>query len=196
MKYLPLNPEIFIQNRKRFAKELLSNSIAIFVSNDEVPSNGDALYSFRQNSDLFWLSGIWQEDSMVILFPDHPDVRYREVLVLVRPNEVKEKWDGRRLRAEEGRQISGISTVIWEDAIGSLLQQWIHIADSIYLDSNEHDRRGGPMATREYRYIREMQERYPLHGYRRSARLLQDLRGIKTSAEVELMQEAADITGE
>jgi Xaa-Pro aminopeptidase len=114
---------------------------------------------------------------------------------LVRPIELKEKWDGRRLRAEEGRQISGISTVLWEDAIGSLLQEWIHMADSIYLDSNEHDRRSGPMPTREYRYIRELQDRYPLHGYRRSARLLQGLRGIKTPAEVGLMQEAADITG-
>src|SRR5277367_2540079 len=125
MKYYPEFPELFTVNRARFAAALEPGSIAIFVSNDEMPSNADAHYSFRQNSDLFWLSGIWQEDSMIILFPDHPDPRYREVLVLVRPNEVKEKWDGRRLRAEEGRQISGISTVIWEDAIGSLLQQWI-----------------------------------------------------------------------
>jgi Xaa-Pro aminopeptidase len=195
MRYFPLHPDLFKENRARFVAAMEARSIAIFVSNDEMPSNADAHYPFRQNSDLFWLSGIWQEDSMIILFPDHPDPRYREVLVLVRPNEVKEKWDGRRLRAEEGRQISGILTVIWEDAIGSLLQQWIHIADSIYLDSNEHDRRSGPMATREYRYIRELQERYPLHGYRRSARLLHALRGIKTPAEVGLMQEAADITG-
>jgi Xaa-Pro aminopeptidase len=196
MRYFPQHPDLFQENRRRFAAAMEARSIAIFVSNDEMPSNADAHYPFRQNSDLFWLSGIWQEDTTVILFPDHPDPRYREVLVLVRPIELKEKWDGRRLRAEEGRQISGISTVIWEDAIGSLLQQWIHMADSIYLDSNEHDRRSGPMPTREYRYIRELQERYPLHGYRRSARLLQGLRGIKTSAEVELMQEAADITGE
>jgi Xaa-Pro aminopeptidase len=196
MRYFPQHPDLFKENRRRFAAAMEARSIAIFVSNDEMPSNADAHYPFRQNSDLFWLSGIWQEDTTVILFPDHPDPRYREVLVLVRPIELKEKWDGRRLRAEEGRQISGISTVIWEDAIGSLLQQWIHMADSIYLDSNEHDRRSGPMPTREYRYIRELQERYPLHGYRRSARLLQGLRGIKTSAEVELMQEAAYITGE
>jgi Xaa-Pro aminopeptidase len=139
-------------------------AIAIFVSNDEMPSNGDAHYPFRQNSDLFWLSGITQEDSMVILFPDHPDPRYREVLVLVRPNELKEKWDGRRLRAEEARQISGIGTVLWLDNWDALLQQWIHMADSIYLDTNENDRKGGPLITREYRYITEMQERYPLHG--------------------------------
>src|ERR1700744_2067503 len=115
MKYFPPRPELFTRNRERYIRELQPGSIAIFVSNDEMPSNGDAHYTFRQNSDLFWLSGIAQEESMVILFPDHPDPRYREVLVLVRPNESKEKWDGRRLRVEEGRQISGILTVLWED---------------------------------------------------------------------------------
>ena len=100
MKYLPLLPELFTGNRSRFVAALPPGAIAIFVSNDEATSNGDAHYPFRQNSDLFWLSGIQQEDSMVILFPEHPDARYREVLVLVRPNEMKEKWDGRRLRAE------------------------------------------------------------------------------------------------
>src|SRR5579862_7767465 len=111
MKYLPLNPEIFVQNRQRFRKELLPNAIAIFVSNDEVPSNGDALYPFKQNSDLFWLSGITQEGTMVIIFPDHPDPKYREVLVLVRPNEMKEKWDGKRLQADEAKKMTGIGTV-------------------------------------------------------------------------------------
>ncbi|WP_431214388.1 aminopeptidase P N-terminal domain-containing protein [Puia sp. P3] len=93
MRYFPILPELFSANRSRFVQAMEPGSIAIFVSNDEMPSNGDAHYSFRQNSDLFWLSGITQEDSMVVLFPDHPDTRYREVLVLVRPNELKEKWD-------------------------------------------------------------------------------------------------------
>ena len=106
MKFYPEVPELFIENRARFAAALEPGSIAIFVSNDEMPSNGDAHYPFLQSSDLFWLSGIVQEDSMVILFPEHPDPRYREVLILVRPNETKEKWDGRRLRMEEGRKIS------------------------------------------------------------------------------------------
>jgi len=171
-------------------------AIAIFVSNDEVGSNADAHYTFKQNSDLFWLTGVWQEDTMLVLFPGHPDARYREVLVLMRPNELKEKWDGRRLRADEARKVSGIQTILWQDMIGSLLQQWIHMADSIYLNSNEHDRRSGPMLSREHRYIGELQEKYPLHAYRRSARILRELRTIKTTAEIELMQKAADITGE
>jgi len=95
MKFQPIKPELFSKNRERFIKAMLPNSIAIFVSNDEWPLNGDALNSFKQNSDLFWISGIMQEDSMVILFPDNPDPKYREVLVLVRPNEIKEKWMGK-----------------------------------------------------------------------------------------------------
>ena len=114
MKYFPLKAELFTKNRERFIKSMQKNSIAIFVSNDEVPSNGDALYNFKQNTDLFWLSGITQEDSMVILFPDNPDPKYREVLVLVRPNELKEKWDGKRLRVSEAQAISGIKTIVGE----------------------------------------------------------------------------------
>ncbi|MBS1918518.1 MAG: aminopeptidase P N-terminal domain-containing protein [Bacteroidetes bacterium] len=194
MKYLPLNPEIFIKNRERFAKELLPDSIAIFVSNDEVPSNGDALFTFKQNSDLFWLSGIMQEDSMVILFPDHPDPKYREVLVLVRPNELKEKWDGKRLRAEEAKKSSGIQTIIWLDSIDGLLQPWIHLADNIYLDSNENDRKASLIQTREYRFVEDMKKRYPLHHYHRAAKIMKQLRAIKTPLEAEVIQQAIDIT--
>ena len=194
MKYLPLNSNIFIKNRERFVKELLPSSIAIFVSNDEVPSNGDALYTFRQNSDLIWLSGIEQEDSMVILFPDHPDAKYREVLVLVRPNEFKEKWDGKRLRIEEARKISGIETIVWLDALDGLLQVWIHLAENIYLDSNENDRKASLVETRDYRFIEEMKKRFPLHQYHRAAKIMKQLRAIKTEFEVEVLQKAIDIT--
>jgi len=194
MKYLPLNPEIFINNRERFRKELLPNSIAIFVSNDEAPSNGDALYTFKQNSDLLWLSGIEQEDSMVIIFPDHPDPKYREVLVLVRPNELKEKWDGKRLRADEAKKSSGIQTIVWLDSIDSLLQQWIHLAENVYLDSNENDRKASLVQTREYRFIDDMKKRYPLHHYHRAAKIMKQLRAIKTSLEIEVLQQAIDIT--
>src|SRR5829696_9477875 len=135
MKNLPLNLEIFNNNRKRFTEKMKPNSIAIFVSNDEVPRNGDAIYTFQQNSDLFWLSGIVQEDSMVILFPDNPDKKYREVLVLVRPNELKEKWDGKRLTALEGQDISGIKTIVWLDTLDAMLQPWIHLSDTIYLNT-------------------------------------------------------------
>ena len=127
MKYLPLNPEIFIQNRKRFIDRLEKQSIAIFNSNDELPTNADQLFKFKQNSDLYWLTGIEQEDTMLVLFPDNPDTKFREVLVLVRPNELKEKWDGHRLRANEARAISGIQTIVWLDTLDAMLQPWIHL---------------------------------------------------------------------
>lgn len=194
MKYLPLNPEIFIQNRKRFTDRIEKNSIAIFNSNDELPMNGDALYPFKQNSDLFWLTGIEQEETMLILFPDNPDSKYREVLVLVRPNELKEKWDGHRLTAKEGQTISGIQTVVWLDVLQGMLQPWIHLADTIYLNTNENDRKANYVPVRDYRYAEEMRKLYPLHNYKRSAKILKDLRAIKTPLEIEVIQKAIDIT--
>ena len=194
MKHLPLNPQLFIENRKRFVKELKSNSIAIFNSNDEVPSNADALYRFKQNSDLYWLCGIEQEDTMLIFFPDNPDSKYREVLVLVRPNELKEKWDGRRLRAKEATAICGIETIVWLDALDAMLQIWIHLADTIYLNTNENDRKATLLETRDYRYAKETMQRYPLHNYERSAKVMKKLRSIKTKLETEVIQKAIDIT--
>lgn len=194
MKYLPLDSNIFINNRKRFAAKMLPNSIAVFVSNSEWPSNGDAIHGFKQNSDLYWLSGIEQEDTMVILFPDCSDKKYKEVLVLVRPNELKEKWDGKRLRANEATAISGIKTIVWLDSLDALLQGWIHLADNIYLDSNENDRKAGLVKTREYQFIDEMKMQYPLHQYQRAAKLMKELRGVKTQEEIVVVQKAIDIT--
>ncbi|MDE3123972.1 MAG: aminopeptidase P N-terminal domain-containing protein, partial [Bacteroidota bacterium] len=132
MKHIPLPSKLFTENRQRFIKAMQPNSIAIFVSNDAFPSNGDALHTFKQNSDLYWLSGITQEDSMVILYPDNAEKKYKEVLVLVRPNELKEKWDGKRLRIEEAQAISGFETIVWADSIDAMLQNWVHAADTIY----------------------------------------------------------------
>ena len=194
MKYLMLNPSIFTQNRQRFIKEMKMNSIAIFNSNDEIPSNADALYRYIPNSDLYWLTGIEQEDSMLVLFPNNPDEKYREVLVLVRPNELKEKWDGKRLRAEEATKISGIKTIVWLDSLDALLQPWIHLAETIYLNTNENDRKASLIETRDYRFVKEMKARYPLHQYERSARILKNLRAIKTALEVEVISQAVAIT--
>jgi Xaa-Pro aminopeptidase len=195
MKNLPLNPKIFIENRKRFVKEMKPNSIAILNSNDEVPSNADALYRFQQNTSLYWLCGIEQEDTMMILYPDNADEKYREVLVLVRPNEMKEKWDGRRLRDKEAKELTGIKTIVWLDGLDALLQKWIHAADTIYLNTNEHDRKSTSYyATRDYRFVQEMKERYPLHNYERTAKIMLKLRAIKTKYEVEVIEKAIDIT--
>jgi Xaa-Pro aminopeptidase len=194
MKYLPLNPAIFVENRKRFASKMEKNAIAIFNSNDELPSNGDALHKFKQNSDLLWLTGIEQEDTMLILYPDNPDPKYREVLVLVRPNELKEKWDGHRLRVHEATAISGLTSIVWLDTLDGILQPWIHWADTIYLNSNENDRKANLVSVRDYRYAEMMKQRYPLHNYKRSAHISNELRAIKSALEVDVLQKAIDIT--
>ena len=189
-----INPQIFIDNRKRFIAQMEKNSIAIFNSNDEIPSNGDALYPFKQNTDLYWLTGIKQEDTMLILFPNHPDKKLQEVLVLVRPNELKEKWDGKRHRASEATALSGIKNIVWLDSIEALLQTMTHLSDNIYLNTNENDRKANLLAVRDYRYAEEMKSRYPLHRYMRSAKIMRDLRAIKSPLEVAVLQQAIDIT--
>ena len=194
MKYLPLNAGIFIQNRKRFVERMDKNAIVIFNSNDELPYNGDAIHRFKQNADLVWLTGIEQEDTMLVLFPGNPDPKYREVLVLVRPNELKEKWDGHRLRVKEATEISGITTIVWLDVLDGLLQPWIHLATTIYLNTNENDRKANLVPVRDYRYAEIMRARYPLHHYKRSAVITKELRAVKTALEVEVIQKAIDIT--
>ena len=194
MKHLPLDPTIFTNNRKRFKEKMVKNAIAIFNSNDEMPANGDSLHPFQQNSDLFWLSGILQEDTMVILYPDNPDPKFREVLVLIRPNELKEKWDGKRLRAEEAKKMSGFETIVWLDSVEGLLQPWLHQADHIYLNTNENDRKHTDVQSRDYRFAEEMKSQYPAHNYERSAKILKELRGVKLKEEIKVVQKAIDIT--
>ncbi len=194
MKQFPVNPVIFIKNRERFVKEMKRGSIAVFNSNDEMPSNGDALYPFVQNSDLYWLTGINQEETMLILFPDNPDEKYREVLVLLPPVEIKEKWDGKRLRENEGTELSGIKTVVWLDSIDALLQTWVHLADNIYLNTNENDRKSSLIETRDYRYAKQFMQRFPLHKYERSAKILKSIRAVKTPEEIEALKKAISIT--
>src|SRR5258705_10646315 len=130
---------------------------------------------------------------MLVLFPDNLDSKFHELLVVVRPNELKEKWDGKRLRTNEAQNISGIKTIVWLDTLDALLQPWIHLADTIYLDTNENDRKASLIRTRDYRYVDELQARYPLHHYERAAKIMKELRGIKTALEVEVLQKAIDI---
>ncbi|MGI8601343.1 MAG: aminopeptidase P family protein [Chitinophagaceae bacterium] len=195
MRHQPLNAQIFKDNRKRFVDKMKPDSIAIFISNEEVPSNGDAIYTFKQNSDLYWLTGITQEDTMLILFPENPDPKYREVLVLVKPNEMKEKWDGKRLRVNEATAISGVEKIVWGESIDALLQVWVHLADNIYLNTNENDRKASLVRTSDYKFVDEMKARYPLHQYERAAKLMKELRAIKTEQEVEVVKKAIEITG-
>ena len=117
-----------------------ANSIAIFHAHPNLPENGDAQYHLKQNSEVVWLSGVVQEKTMLVLYPDNLDKTYREVLVILRPDEVLEKWEGHKLTKTEATDISGIKTVIYLDQLDAMLQAWMHHADYVYLDTNENDR--------------------------------------------------------
>lgn len=194
MKYEAINPKLFRQNRERFIKKMLPNSIAVFPANPVLIANGDANYDYIPNSDVVWLSGIVQEKSMVILYPDNPDATMREVLVLLRPDEHLEKWEGHKLRKEEATAISGIQQVQWLDGIDTVLQVMMHHADHVYLNSNENDRQDRSLSRPDLDFVHDFMNRYPLHRYERAARILKELRAIKTKEEIAVTQRAIDIT--
>lgn len=194
MKYLPIPSKLYEQNRKRFIKKMKPNSIAIFPGNPVFSTNGDAVYTNQPNSDVVWLSGIVQEKSMVILFPDNPDKTAKEVLVLLRPNEHLEKWEGHKLRKDEATAISGIENVQWLDSFDSVLQVMMHHADNVYLNSNENDRLDTSLLRTDLNFVHDFMKRYPLHNYERAAKIMKELRGIKTAEEIEVTKVAIDIT--
>ncbi len=194
MKYTAIDSQLYKQNRERFIKKMKPNSIAIFQSNQIVPENGDAIYAHKANSDVVWLSGIVQEKSMVILFPNNLDKDYREVLVILRPNELLEKWEGHKLTKAEATTISGIKTVIYLDQVDSLLRAWVHHAERVYLDTNENDRMDTSLPRLDLYYVYEFKKQFPLHQYERASLLMKELRAIKSKQEVAVLQKAIDIT--
>lgn len=194
MKYQALPPKLFSQNRQRFMKMMAPNSIAIFHSNPVLPENGDAVYHYKANSDVVWLSGIVQEKTMVILYPGNAETASREVLVIQRPNELLEKWNGHLLRKEEATAISGIQNVQFVDSIDAQLHVWMHHADTVYLNTNENDRLSLENPRTDLLFVHDFMKRYPLHRYERAARLIKQLRAVKTKEEVEVTKIAIDIT--
>src|SRR6201994_207555 len=122
MKYTPISSKLYEQNRQRFIKKMKPNSLAIFPANPVFPKGGDGVYGYKPDADVLWLSGIVQEKTIVVLYPDNPDKNMREVLVLLRPNELMEKWVGHKLRKEEATAISGIKNVQWRDGFSDMLQ--------------------------------------------------------------------------
>jgi Xaa-Pro aminopeptidase len=194
MKYIPPPADLFILNRKNFVSELGRNSIAIFNANDEQLRSGDQNFAFKQNSDLFYLSGIDQEQTILILFPDCPNPLYREVLFLRQTNEHIKVWEGHKYTKEEAKKASGLEQVFWLEEFWSVLQSIIHYAENIYLNTNENDRSVYEVPYRDLRFIQQLKERYPLHQYERSALILRDLRPIKSEIEVQLTKKACEIT--
>jgi Xaa-Pro aminopeptidase len=194
MKYQPIDSQLFIENRKRLIAQLNPNSIAVFVSNDEVPRSADANYFWRQNPDLFYLTGIDQEKTILILFPDCPNPKQREVLFIRKTNEHIAIWEGHKYTKEEAKAASGIENIQWTDQFDSIFHVLMTYADTIYLNLNEHDRASTTVPYHELRFARQVKEWYPVHKVERMAPIMHRLRSIKSSIEIEIMQKACNIT--
>ena len=194
MKYLPVNELLFINNRKKFVSRIKLSSIAIFNSNDEFPRSGDQSFVFKQNADFFYLTGIDQEQSILILFPDCPNSQYKEVLFLRQTNEHIAVWEGHKYTKEEAKKASGIENVYWLSEFDSILHSIINYADNIYINTNENDRFGFSVPYRDLRVLDDLRVKYPLHNYLRSAPIMRDLRAVKSEIEIELTRKACTIT--
>lgn len=194
MKYTAIEKNLFIENRKKFIAQLQPKSIAIFHSNDEMPRNGDGAFPFRQQSDLFWLSGIDQEQTILVLSPEHPLPEYREVLFLRKTNEHIAVWEGHKYTKEEAREASGIQHIFWTEDFQAMLPVMMHHSKNVYVNLNENDRFVTEVVYRDERFARELKSKYPNHQYERSGPIMAKLRAIKSDPEVKQMQIAADIT--
>jgi Xaa-Pro aminopeptidase len=194
MKYLPIDKKLFTSNRKNFVKRTKGNSIAVFHSNDEFPRNGDQTFVFKQNADFFYLSGIDQEQSILVLYPDCPNPLYKEVLFLRQTNEHIAVWEGHKYTKEEARAASGIENIQWLSEYDTILHSIINYADNIYVNTNENDRYSYSVPYRDVRMYEQLRQKYPLHNYERSAVILRDLRSVKSDIEVELTKKACEIT--
>jgi len=194
MKYLPVSSEIFIYNRKNFVRRLKPGSLAVFHSNDEFPRNGDQTFLFKQNPDFFYLTGIDQEQSILVLFPECPNPVYSEVLFLRQTDDHIAIWEGHKYTIEEARKASGISNIYWLSEYETILHTIINYAEHIYINTNENDRYAHTVPYRDLRMYERLREKYPLHKYERAAPIMRDLRAVKSPLEVELTKKACAIT--
>ena len=194
MKYLPIDKQLFIQNRSNYIKHLKPNSIAIFHSNDEMPTNADQFHPYKQNSDIFYLSGIDQEDTILFIYPDCPIPKYPEALFLKKTNAHIAVWEGHKYTEAEATAASGITTIQWKEEFPAMFNMLMNHAENIYLNSNENDRASILVPSRDARFTQETKIRFPLHNFYRSAPIMATLRTSKNAFEKELMQTACDIT--
>lgn len=196
MRYENIGKELFIHNRKKLVKELKSNSVAVVNANDIMPTNSDGTMRFRQNSDLFYLSGVDQEETILVLCPDFPEKRYKEVLFLRETSDVIATWEGHKLTREQAREQTGIETVLWLSDFHRLFNTIMLMGnvEHVFLNTNDHYRAEVNIPSREARFVKDCMERYPLHKYERLAPIMHKLRSVKEKREVQLMQHACDIT--
>lgn len=194
MRYEPLDPKLYVENRARLAKLLPPKSIAVLNANDVLPTNADGTFPLRQNADLFYLTGVEQEETLLLLFPDADDEKMREILFLREPNEQNELWEGHKLRREEAQKLTGIKQIKWTQDFWTIFHRLACEAEQVLLNTNEHKRASCPVQTRDERFITEVQGRYPLHRYERLAPLMHQLRLVKSEREVAVIDRACQLT--
>jgi len=194
MRHLPIHSDLFKANRERLKGLLLPNSLAVVNGNDLLPTNADGLLVMVPNSDLFYLSGVEQEQSVLLLYPDAHDPKQREILFLREPVAEAELWEGHKLSKDEARRATGVQNIQWLSEFPRTFHRLMCESEHVYLNSNEHKRAQIEVESREARFVAETMRRYPLHDYQRLARVMHQLRAVKSEAEVALMKRAAEVT--
>ncbi len=193
-RYTHIDHELFVQNRANFCRQMQPNALALFNANDIMPTNSDGTMAFRQNSDLFYLTGVDQEESILILYPEAAEEKYREILFLKETNEEIAIWEGDKLSKEQAKAVSGIETIYWLSEFHTVFNILMGYCSAAYLNTNEHSRAVVEVETRDARFIKWCLAKYPLHSYHRAAPIMQNLRAVKSAEEVALIQQACDIT--
>jgi Xaa-Pro aminopeptidase len=194
MKYHPIDRNLYIKNRAKFTAQMKPKSVAVFNSNDIYPISADSTMPFAQHRDIFYLSGVDQEESILLLFPDAPYEHQREMLFLRETNDHIAVWEGEKLTKERAFEVSGIKTVYWLTEFEKVLFELMTHSETIYINTNEHYRATVETETREARFVKWWKEKYPAHAVAKSNPILQRLRSVKENVELELIQKACDIT--
>ncbi len=194
MKYKTLNSDIFKNNRKNFIKYLKNNSLCLINSNCEYLKSGDQGYNFKQNPDLFYLTGIDQAETILLLFPDFNSKIYHEVLFIKYTSAQIALWEGNKLTVEDAKTQSGVDNILWISDFDNILATLVNYANNIYLNTNENDRNQAILIDANLKFIIDIKNKYPLHNFLRAAPILKKLRAVKAETEVELIKTACNIT--
>jgi len=194
MRHAPIDPKLFTKNRERLKRMLLPNSLVVVNSNDIPPTNADGSTALPANSDLFYLTGVEQEQSILLVYPDADDEKHREILFLRQPSELTQLWEGHKLTKEEAREATGIQNIQWLADFPALFHRLMCECEHVYLNTNEHKRAVVEVETREARFVRRTLRKYPLHDYQRLARVMHRLRVVKSEPELQLIRQACAIT--
>ena len=194
MKYHPIDSKLFVKNRSNFMAQMKANSLAVFNSNDIYPISADSTMPFQQHRDIYYLSGVDQEESILVMFPDCPNKKHREILFLKETNDHIAVWEGEKLTKKRAFEVSGIKTVYWLQDLNKVMAELMAQSDTVHINTNEHYRASIETETREDRFTKWLLNKYPAHKVEKSNPILQRLRSIKDPIELDLLQKACNIT--